>query len=174
MTNRHEVCDSRAEIGIIGPDDEYFWDEIDEAARGRHALMIGDPASSAYVVIGSHDQLREFSARLSGHLDATDPTDPQITEHNLTLWIHTEELWRDLETALGEPRYSLGRWKEWNALGPKHLNQTYDLDKAVAWARKNGIPYTEERHVHNGGTTGTADPDGYLTPHTDTATTQPT
>jgi hypothetical protein len=72
--------------------------------------------------------------------------------------VHTEELWRDLEAAAGLPRYALGRFKQWNALGPAHFDgKTYDLDAMIRWAREQGIPFTEERAVHYRGTTGVVD-----------------
>ncbi|WP_194838441.1 hypothetical protein [Nocardia sp. XZ_19_369] len=100
----------------------------------------------------------------------TSTSEPWLTavliERDLTLWIHTEELWRELESALGLPRYHLGRFKEWNALGPKHLDTTCDLDAAQTWARERGIPHTVTASVHYPGTTGTVGSDDQLTvPH---------
>lgn len=77
------------------------------------------------------------------------------TERNLTLWVHTEELWRDLEATAG---LALGRFKEWNSLGPAHFSaDRFDLDLMIAWARAHGVPHTEERAVHYNGTTGVVD-----------------
>ncbi|MXM67041.1 hypothetical protein GR925_27330 [Streptomyces sp. HUCO-GS316] len=36
---------------------------------GASALIIGDPCSSAYVVTGSREELREFVAELAAELD---------------------------------------------------------------------------------------------------------
>jgi len=162
---RYEFANHDIPVTVVGPDDPYLWTD-DTPAEGRDALIFGSPDPSAYVVVGSLDELRAFADRLSSRIDLADPTDPQITERNLTLWIHTEQLWRDLEAALDEPKYALGRFKPWAALYPKHLDDQYDLDKAIAWARKNGIPYSEETRVHHRGTTGTVDADDYLTLNT--------
>lgn len=87
------------------------------------------------------------------------PDEGTLTERSLTLWVHTEELWRDLEAAAGLSCYELGRFKEWAALGPKHFGgDNHDLDAMIQWAREHGIPYTEERAVHYAGTTGIVDP----------------
>lgn len=59
--------------------------------------------------------------------------------------ITTEAMWRDLERALGLPRYRLGRFKEWAAGDPKLLTAKYDLDAAARWAQSNGLPYEDER-----------------------------
>ncbi|MGV9839108.1 hypothetical protein ACWDUL_33590 [Nocardia niigatensis] len=87
------------------------------------------------------------------------PTDGGTeTDRTLTLWVHTEELWRDLEAAAGLTRYALGRFKEWNALGPAHFGaDQYDLDAMIRWARAHGIPHTDERAIHYSGTTGLVD-----------------
>lgn len=80
-----------------------------------------------------------------------------MTERTLTMWVHTEDLWRDLETAAGLPLHGLGRFKQWNALGPKGFTESYDLDAMIRWAREHGVPYTEERAIHYPGTTGVVD-----------------
>lgn len=167
MTNRYEASDGSADLDVIGPDREEFWDEIDQAADGRHAIVIGNPASSAYAIVDSHDELRRFAAGLTDRLDATDPTAPKLTERHLTVWVHTEELWRDLEAALGLRPRGLGGFKPWARLYPKHVRPDVDLDKATAWAREHGIPYTVHTSVHHHGTTGTVDADDYLTLATD-------
>ncbi|WP_280248363.1 MULTISPECIES: hypothetical protein [Nocardia] len=91
--------------------------------------------------------------------NTTAPTDVGTeTDRALTLWVHTEELWRDLEAAAGLAAYELGRFKEWNALGPKYFQaRDHDLDAMIGWARAHGIPYTDERAVHYSGTTGIVD-----------------
>lgn len=61
--------------------------------------------------------------------------------------IITEAMWRDLEAALGLARFELGRFKQWAADQPKHLSDHYDLDAAVAWARRKGLTYQDERTV---------------------------
>lgn len=90
-----------------------------------------------------------------------DPSNNRGTETHrmLTIWVHTEELWRELETAAGLSRFELGRFKEWAALDPRHFDSgRYDLDAMIGWAHAHGIPYTEERAVHYRGTTGVVEP----------------
>jgi hypothetical protein len=163
MSRRYEIGDSGADLEVIGPADEEFWDEIDQPAADRRALVIGNPWASAYAIVGSHDELREFASALAARLNAIDPTRPKLAERELTVWVHTEELWRDLEAALGLLPCELGRYKPWARLCPKHVRPDVDLDKAIAWAREHGIPYTVGSRVHHHGTTGTVDDDEYLT-----------
>ncbi|NUR59340.1 MAG: hypothetical protein HOV87_11825 [Catenulispora sp.] len=163
MSKRYEIGDTGADLEVIDPADPEFWDEIEDAPAGRHALVIGNPWASAYAIVGSHDELRRFAADLNGRLTATDPTRPKLTERELTVWVHTEELWRDLEAALGLLPRELGAYKPWARLYPKHVRPDVDLDKAITWAREHGIPYTVHTSVHHHGTTGTVDADEYLT-----------
>lgn len=79
-------------------------------------------------------------------------------DRNVTIWVHTEELWLSLQAAVAPPTDPLGRFKEWNALGPAWFNTSrYSLNAMVRWARTHGIPYTDERAYHYTGTTGTVD-----------------
>lgn len=59
--------------------------------------------------------------------------------------ITKESAWRDLGRALGLGPYGLGRWKEWAAGQRKVLSSRYDLDAAVAWARRNCLAHEDER-----------------------------
>ncbi|MFF5230259.1 hypothetical protein [Dactylosporangium sp. NPDC000521] len=72
----------------------------------------------------------------------------QLVERTVSIeGITTEAMWRDLEAALGLRRYSLGRFKEWAADMPKHLHGGYDLDAAIAWARRHGLTFEAEQRV---------------------------
>jgi hypothetical protein len=132
----------------------------------HHLLVLGEPESGSMLAIrGTHDDLRQLLAQASQALSAGDPTTPTLTSRNLTLWIHSEELWHDLEAVLGQPRNGMGHFKQWASVYPKHLREPHgDLDAAVAWARANGIPFTDEHAIHHHGRTGTVDSDGYLNP----------
>ncbi|MEV0135758.1 hypothetical protein AB0H83_45860 [Dactylosporangium sp. NPDC050688] len=60
--------------------------------------------------------------------------------------ITTEAMWRDLEHALGLRLHELGRFKQWWD-GARMLDGKYDLDAAIAWARRHRLPYEEARTV---------------------------
>lgn len=81
-----------------------------------------------------------------------------LIERTVTVWIPTEELWQDLERTAGRPGHRFGRFKQGEDLGPRDFDADQcDLDAAITWARAQGIPYTEERAVHYGGTAGVVD-----------------
>lgn len=78
-----------------------------------------------------------------------------LINRTVTLWVHTEQLWRSLEAAVGLKKYEIGRFKEWAALYPKHFGEdSYDLDSVISWACEHGVPHTIESHVHFSGSTG--------------------
>ncbi|KOV84775.1 hypothetical protein [Nocardia sp. NRRL S-836] len=94
------------------------------------------------------------------HRDGDDSGSPQgtIVDRDLDIWIHTEQLWRELESAAGLPKYELGRFKEWCALQRATFSaNSYDLDAMISWARSRGIPHTVTSSVHYTGTTGKVD-----------------
>lgn len=120
----------------------------------------GRSEQDARKLIERHTTMMRTAAQLDESPNAEPARDQGVvTSRTLTLWVHTAELWRDLEAAAGLNKHALGRFKEWNALGPAHFgDDTYDLDAMIRWAREQGIPYSEEREVHYRGTTGVVDP----------------
>lgn len=143
----------RTPIELAGPDDPHFWDE-ELPSDGRLALIVGDPyGHGAHAVIGTREQLATYAHRITNAVSTG-----QLIDRHLTLWIHTGHLWRDLETTLGLPRYGLGGFKQWAADRPKHLDGSrYNLDAAISWAHRNGIPYQEERTTRHPGAVGLDD-----------------
>lgn len=67
--------------------------------------------------------------------------------------ITTEPQWHDLELAAGLTRGDLGRFKQWAVDRPTILLEkpygarSCDLDAAVEWARRQGLPYEDEQRV---------------------------
>jgi hypothetical protein len=59
MSLRYEMHDAFAtDVAIAGPGTELGEDDL---GPDTHALIIGDPCSSAYAIIGSLDALSEFA-----------------------------------------------------------------------------------------------------------------
>lgn len=81
-----------------------------------------------------------------------------VVERSLDIWVHTEQLWRELEAAAGLREYELGRFKQWAYLDRKSFSaDSHDLDAMISWARSRGIPHTVTFSVHYTGTTGKVD-----------------
>jgi hypothetical protein len=79
----------------------------------------------------------------------TTNTDGQLTDRDVRVYGLTEAQFRELETAIGLPRYGLGRFKEWSAPRGVDLSARYDLDAAIRYARRTGLAYRETREVHH-------------------------
>ncbi len=70
MSARYETGGTDTEIGVAYPDDtDSLWDD-EFPSEGRHALIIGNPWASAYAVVGTPAQLRDWLTRASAVLDA--------------------------------------------------------------------------------------------------------
>ena len=127
------------EVWAALPQSEQGFLPLNGTASEGHGDAPGSHEPAAFIILGTADHGME-------------------SDRTLTLWVHTVELWRDLEAAAGLTTYALGRFKEWNALGPAYFSaDDYDLDAMIAWAREQGIPHTDERAVHYSGTTGVVD-----------------
>jgi hypothetical protein len=69
--------------------------------------------------------------------------------------IATEAQWHDLERAAGLNQGDLGRFRQWAVDRPTILfeknygTRSCDLDAAVEWARRQGLPYEDEQRVRS-------------------------
>jgi hypothetical protein len=88
------------------------------------------------------------------HVAQRQPADSQFAEGRLTdrevcIYGLTEAQYRELEAAMGLPRYALGRYKQWSAPDGVYLGSRYDLDAAIGYARRTGLRYSETREVYH-------------------------
>jgi hypothetical protein len=77
------------------------------------------------------------------------PDDGRLTDREVCIYDLTETQYRELEAAMGLPRYPLGRYKQWSAPDGVHLGSSYDLDAAIGYARRAGLRYSETREVYH-------------------------
>ena len=74
--------------------------------------------------------------------------DGEVTDRAVCIYGLTEQQYRDLEAALGLQRHALGRYKAWSAPDGVYLGTQYDLDAAIAYARRTGLRYSETHEIH--------------------------
>lgn len=116
-------------------------------SRGIEAAIeaLGSLALQANTIV------TEYQAKAGG---SDQPTDGQLTDRELCIYGLTEVQYRNLETAMGLPRYALGRYKEWSAPNGVYLGLGYNLDAAIHFARRTGLRYSETREIQHNPTTG--------------------
>ena len=142
-------------LTVAAPSD----DPVDSAGRevvieapGReehHFVLAGD--DTVLVLVDGEPTLgidREGPGRWCGEVWQRLHPAGQLTERQVSIeGITNTALWQDLAAALGLDPCELGRFKPWAADAPKHLSDRYDLDAAVAWARRHGLTYEDQRRV---------------------------
>lgn len=68
MSIRYETGGPDTEIGVAYPGDtDSLWDG-EFPSEGRHALIIGNPWASAYAIVGTPEQLRDWVSRAAALL----------------------------------------------------------------------------------------------------------
>ena len=105
MSRRYEYAGPDTPVEIVPPDaGEDSGLELDD---GHHALVIGDPWSSAYAIEGTPEGIRAFAARVAELVEAGLPRAiSPAGDEQLAAWLEAA-----CPDGPGAPATSSGRWK---------------------------------------------------------------